>query len=269
MLATLIVVDRQSPDTSSITDSKEVQVCGPLDADLFVHSRGTGGFPASTCPQLGGLLPTAREAQYSLVHLPDPSPASSQLLMLPTLPGYEVVEATVLFAGPLAVQGVARRPMDTDPSFRGGLGLPASGARWSTIQRFSALVSNTRLAGAAPKLTQQGVTVSARRVAAQNSLSPGAFLSRQGERGTVAVFVSNDPDAPTHWLLQARMSLQGGGEGASGARPAAKSSHPASSIPASVKVVVLNTCDRTSCLGCPDLRLQTLCYAARQCSVAR
>lgn len=266
LLATLIVVDKRDPDVTSITETREVQVCGPVDVELFVESRGVDGFPASVCPQLGGLLAMAREAEYALVHLPAPSAGTAQLLMVPTLAGYEVVEATVSFAGPLAIQGVSRRPMDTSPGFHGGVGLPPMGSRWSAISRLSTLVSNTRLAGTEPRITQQGVTVSARRVLAQNSLTPGVFLGTQGARGSVAVFVSNDPDSPTHWLTQLRMSLEGGSEGR---KPSAGSAFTRSSLPVDVTVTVLHTCDRTSCLGCPDLRLQTLCYAARQCSIAR
>jgi hypothetical protein len=36
-----------------------------------------------------------------------------------------------------------------------------------------------------------------------------------------------------------------------------------------ISVSVLHSCDRNSCLGCPDTRLQGLCYAARQCAVTR
>lgn len=38
---------------------------------------------------------------------------------------------------------------------------------------------------------------------------------------------------------------------------------------ATVNISVLHSCDRNSCLGCKNPKLQTLCYAAQQCSIAR
>lgn len=125
--------------------------------------------------------------------------------------------------------------------------------------------SGTTSTSSMPSITRQRVAVISQRVLAQNTIQNPLFLSRQGETGVVSIFTSNDRDIPTHWLSQIRISILGG----VGSSEKVLLSEIRSSQLARVSVTVLHSCDRNSCLGCKDLNLQTLCYAAQQCSVVR
>lgn len=272
VLATLIVVDRHgAPGASSgVHESREVEVCGAIDVDAFVRTRGASGFEPSIC-DTGGILGLVRLGSYAPVHLPDPTPSSAQLLLVPTVPGHDMQLVDVGIVDPVAIASVTRRPFGTPRAFSSGVGLPPSSASWEALSRASGLLSNTRSGSRARQSARQSqgggpIVFSRGRTLAQNSLTPGFFLSEQGAPGTVLVFATNDPDAPSHWLTQLRMRLSGG---AGEVQPEALVADTRASHAVQVTVTVLESCDRTSCLGCPDLRLQTLCYAARQCSVAR
>lgn len=70
------------------------------------------------------------------------------------------------------------------------------------------LSSNSKIGGVTPIVTQEGVLALSRRILAQNTLVFPDFLGKIGSIETVAVFETNDPDSPTHWLTQFRMKMQ-------------------------------------------------------------
>lgn len=105
--------------------------------------------------------------------------------------------------------------------------------------------------GTYPSVTQQGVTVFAKRIMAQNSPS-------HWEKSKILMFATGDPDAASHWLKQIRVGIS------SDNSVSATSMH---SMQVKSTVITYHRCDRISCLGCGTIKLQALCYAAQQCSV--
>jgi hypothetical protein len=114
----------------------------------------------------------------------------------------------------------------------------------------------------APSVTQQGVTVCAKRVMAQNSLS--AF-AESGEL-LLQFFATSDPGSSSHWLKQVRVGVHVDDTGLRGRSVSAQSMH---SQQVNATITTYHRCDRISCLGCQSIKLQALCYAAQQCSVTQ
>lgn len=101
-------------------------------------------------------------------------------------------------------------------------------------------------------VTQQGVTVFAKRIMAQNSPSTAE---------KILIFATGDPDSSSHWLKQIRISISTQDNSVS-----ATSMH---STQVKSTVITYHRCDRISCLGCGSIKLQALCYAAQQCAVSQ
>jgi hypothetical protein len=114
-----------------------------------------------------------------------------------------------------------------------------------------------------PAVTQQGVTVFAKRVTAQNSLSK---FAESGENSKVQLFATSDPDSASHWLKQVRIGIQADDSGTRSRSVSAESKH---STQAETTITTYHRCDRISCLGCQSIKLQALCYAAQQCAVTQ
>ncbi len=77
------------------------------------------------------------------------------------------------------------------------------------------------------------------------------------------MFGTGDPGASSHWLKQIRISIHMDEAG----NRRSVSSQSRHSVETKTTVILYNSCDRKSCLGCASLKLQALCYAAQQCSV--
>jgi hypothetical protein len=201
LMMTMVVVNKQE-SASSITQDHEVEVCGPLDIQRFVESRGVDGFSPQVC-DTGGILKFSRTGSYIPVHLLTLSAASARLLLVPTVAQFDMYVVDIAFIGGVAIGAVSKRSLATPDAFTSNSKLPSRPA-WAGIARVSALVSNikTLSTSGVPRMTQGGVVAMARRVLAQNAPSLGSFLDREGVEGVVTVFVSNDPDAPTHWMSQ-------------------------------------------------------------------
>lgn len=111
--------------------------------------------------------------------------------------------------------------------------------------------------GKYPSVTQQGVTVLAKRIMAQNS--PNAW--KDGSTQKILLFATGDPEASSHWLKQIRIGISLDDNSVS-----ATSMH---SMQVQSTITTYHRCDRISCLGCGSIKLQALCYAAQQCSVSQ
>lgn len=76
----------------------------------------------------------------------------------------------------------------------------------------------------------------------------------------VAIFSSNSPSSPTHWLSQIRLDIPLEGE-------TTASSYMSQEV--SSQITVKQKCNYQTCNGCLDLNVQRLCYGAQQCTLAR
>jgi hypothetical protein len=90
------------------------------------------------------------------------------------------------------------------------------------------------------------------------TISQSAVL--QGDATVWHVLMTAPPDTVSHWLLMGKVTLNPvtGASGSSGA-----------GMPAQISMAVVRRCSLENCVGCQDLGLQRLCYAAAQCQVAR
>lgn len=98
----------------------------------------------------------------------------------------------------------------------------------------------------------------------KSSLTSAGLVSQsaviQGDPNVWHILMTAPPDQVSHWLMMSKVSIDplGGAQGSSGA-----------GMPAQLKVDVKRQCSLDNCVGCQDLGLQRLCYAASQCQVAR
>jgi hypothetical protein len=268
ILMTMIVVDKTGTNGSPlITDSTKVEVCGSISIELFVRTKGQDGFSPQVC-DLGGILDLAMSAKYLFLHFPSFGSSNSvaSLALIPTKPGYDMYSVQVPFIGSSSIGEVTKVNIKTPLSFTSNTKIPGSSGDWANmVARNSISFSNTKwgTSSGKPKMTQSGITAITRRIMSQNTLVPSDFLQVEGSQRIVTAFVTNDPDSPSHWLTQLRMTIQGG------VGPSALLSDVRASLAVQVTVDVLHSCDHTSCLGCKNTRLIGLCNAARQCAVTR
>lgn len=73
------------------------------------------------------------------------------------------------------------------------------------------------------------------------------------------ILLTAPPDQISHWLLMSKVSLQSEGAMA----------ETMYGTPATIEVELVRKCSLDNCMGCRDLVLQRLCYAASQCQIAR
>jgi len=98
----------------------------------------------------------------------------------------------------------------------------------------------------------------------KTSLSSAGLVSQsavvQGDPNVWHILMTAPPDQVSHWLMMSKVVLDplGGAQGSSGA-----------GMPAQIRLDVQRKCSLDNCVGCQDLGLQRLCYAASQCQVAR
>ena len=96
------------------------------------------------------------------------------------------------------------------------------------------------------------------------SLSTTGIMSQssllQGDGSVWQVFTTAPSDQMLHWLQLTKVSFQSDGR-------ATGSTH--SSLDVSMDLTVMRSCSLDNCVGCLDLGLQRLCYAAQQCQLAR
>lgn len=128
-------------------------------------------------------------------------------------------------------------------------------AGWIDFQRTMFMGADQTVGGTYPTVTQQGVTVFAKRIMAQNSLSP--FWSTNKK---IQLFATADPDSSSHWLKQIRIGI---------AEDNSVTASSMYSLQVRSTIITYHRCDRISCLGCKSIKLQALCYAAQQCSVSQ
>lgn len=152
---------------------------------------------------------------------------------------------------------------NTPDSFISDANFPARPG-WIDLQR--TMFMGTESLGAdvvanTPSVTQQGVTVFARRIMAQNSLTD--FKLDEPQKNLIQVFSTGDPASSSHWLKQIRIRVHKDDSG----RMRSVSSDSRYSVPVQVTLTTYHDCDRRSCLGCRTIKLQALCYAAQQCAV--
>lgn len=157
----------------------------------------------------------------------------------------------------------------TPDSFTTGANFPIRSS-WTDFQREMFLGYSGGTPPRTNGMTQEGTTVPAAKITAQNSLSSmdlGVDLLSSGASLRMQLFATGDPGANTHWLKQIRIAVhEDAAEDGSNKRRSvsAQSRHSQETV---TTVVTYHSCDRKSCLGCGTLRLQALCYAAQQCSV--
>jgi hypothetical protein len=96
-----------------------------------------------------------------------------------------------------------------------------------------------------PVITQQGVTVLAKRVVAQNSLN--YFASDADKEGKVQFFATSDPESTSHWLKQVRVGMFPDDSGQQSRSVTAETAH---SQQVNTTIITYHRCDRVSCLGC-------------------
>jgi hypothetical protein len=96
------------------------------------------------------------------------------------------------------------------------------------------------------------------------SLSGTGIVSQssllQGDGSVWNVFMTTPPSHVSHWLLMCKVATlpNGAVEGSAG-----------SSFDSSMSLTVKRPCSIENCVGCTDLGLQRMCYAAQQCQLGR
>jgi hypothetical protein len=185
--------------------------------------------------------------------LPSPGKQAATLLLVPTTRGVDACILELKFADLYTVsQGQRKTCFQTPDSFVSGGNFPVRPG-WIDFQRTMFDGDEKTLGARHPAVTQQGVTILAKRILAQNSPS-------EWRDNKITLFGTGDPEARSHWLKQIRIGI---------APDNSISAESRRSMQVKATVVTYHRCDRTSCLGCGSIKLQALCYAAQQCSVAR
>jgi len=82
----------------------------------------------------------------------------------------------------------------------------------------------------------------------------------RGDPSVWHILVTAPPDQISHWLMMAKVALDSSG---------AVVGSSAAGMPVQLRVDVVRKCSLDNCIGCHDLGLQRLCYAAAQCQIAR
>lgn len=280
MLWVLVLgASRQDPDYRGVLydTSTQVQACGVINVGEFASSSQASPPPQAQLQRcnLDGFFTIASQSGYVPVTLKTGSPTVCQLLLVPTVSGsdrgqdppLQLADVELSFGLAGAVAAVRLTPIESPPDLVLSSKLPTT-APWIQAARAVASGSTMYLSTGEARMayTQEKVTVSVGKVLAQNTHF--SLAEAAGTGGEAVVLISNDPDSPTHWLGQLRILLKANGP-AAGSGWVAQDVSLASSKRVDVTVTLLHSCDKTSCLGCPTLRLQTLCYAAQQCSVVR
>lgn len=265
ILLSMVVVKKIDPDVYTVTESFEIDVCGMVDIQKFIENRGDLDPPLSKC-NLGSFFAVNKNSGYIPVSFPSSSIMRAQLMLVPTRPDFDLQLVEVSFVTSRRLGSLSWKKVQTPSTFTSNSKLPTRSA-WSQFSRTMMLYSNTKLGSSTPVITQQGVAALSTRILSQNTMVLADFLSRPSKTDTITVFESNDPDSPTHWLTQFRIVTRSA-DSSAGKHEILLSDVRASHL-ANVQISVLHSCDRNSCLGCTTLRLQALCYASQQCSLAR
>ena len=252
-----------SIDGIPITETQRVDVCACVDIESFIQNLGDiVENPPYRC-NLNGFFDMVRQSGIVPVMLSSPSVMESNLLLMPSLPE---MEACVLQLRFVSLQRISEAQnkicFNTPNSFATNANLPTRPG-WIDFQRKAWMGSEELTGTKSPAVTQQGVTVFAKRVTAQNSLSK---FAESGENSKVQLFATSDPDSASHWLKQVRIGIQADDSGTRSRSVSAESKH---STQAETTITTYHRCDRISCLGCQSIKLQALCYAAQQCAVTQ
>lgn len=266
-------------ETGSITEPQDIDVCMILEIDTIVQSRGSSGLNPQVC-NMNSMFQLIQGSSYIPIVLPSQGMLKAEMAFLPTKKKTKFCIAHIRFKGLSVVEGMTRECFDTPDSFTSHYKMPTV----SSLAHMSrTLLLGSRGEQDAPSMTQEGVSVITTRIMSQNSITPLWMLVLREENLTpppINVFTTNDPDSPTHWLNQLRIYIQtkerdvvdivdGNVDGRENFLHVLKTSELRGSLRVNVTIQVLHSCDRSSCLGCRTLRLQSLCYAAQQCSIAR
>lgn len=240
---------------AGVEESQRRDACFHLDVPHLIYTRGVHKPNTHHACELDGFFEKNRGSGTVPVVYPSSSQLAGFMALVPTRKGGRFCTARISFTNPRTLAALEEDCFPVPDEFVSNSKLP-SVYSWTDIAR-------TMLTGADEDnpefriITQEGIAVTAQKRLAQNSLSaPPLLLSQRSE---VVVFATNDPSSQVHWLQQNRILVN--------QRSAANEVR--SSQPVNITVRITHSCDLTSCLGCPTLGLQALCYAAQTCTVQR
>lgn len=98
----------------------------------------------------------------------------------------------------------------------------------------------------------------------KSSITSAGVISQsvllQGETSVWNIFMTTPPEQKSHWLLMCKVVLDPMGSVAGSS---------VAGMPAQLTVNLRRKCSLDNCIGCQDLGLQRLCYAASHCQIAR
>lgn len=251
--------------SSSITASNRRTVCTPLDVDIIIQSRATEQQFFQPC-SMSNFFQLNRDGSYiPVVMTAIATNLETNILLVPTIKGWKLLLLTVTFYDAKRFKRSSTVSFNTPDSFTSGAKFPTR-APWSDVASSTFLGANAaETARTGTVVTQEGVATTVTKQLSQNSLIATVVPQDDEDSTTVSFFCTADPDAMTHWLNRVRIyiSVESGGD----AYTVISSTHSSQRV--NVAVTVLNSCDRSSCLGCQTLKLQALCYTAQNCVVTR
>ena len=160
-------------DAIPITQTQRVDVCAPINVEEFIQNLGDlrGTYVPRTC-KLNGLFDVMRKSSLLPVMMPSSTLGRMEMLLIPTSAsgGVEACILTMQIDDLYQVsEAQGKVCFNTPASFVTNANFPTRPG-WIDFAR-TTFMGAEEAVGSSPSITQQGVTVFARRVLAQNTLS--------------------------------------------------------------------------------------------------
>lgn len=250
----IILAPPPDPQTGARQGSREEIVCGRINVDTIVADRGAQALEFSRCDGASLHFTRRRKAQLVPVAFAAESLYHTHFAMFPTRAKTQFCVHDFAFETLLRFTEVTEECFSVPDDFVSSKKYPTR-SNWMEMTR--SIYAGNRLPSATV-ISQEGIAVTVQRTFAQNTHTLN-FVGKTQTTHTLNVFSTNDPDAPTHWLNQVRVAIDGN----------TATSTAAAAQKVAIDVEIMHGCDRSSCLGCPSLLLQSMCYAMHNCIVTR
>ena len=209
-------------DGIPITETQRIDVCGVMDIESFVQNLGEiVQYPPYKC-NLEGFFDRIRQSSVMPVMLRSQGIMRSDLLLMPSTHSVQACVLQLSFSSLFQISEASNRIcFNTPTSFATNANLPTRPG-WIDFQRKAWMGSDELTGKRSPTISQQGVTVMAKRIVAQNSLNG---YGNEGGESKVQMFATSDPESTSHWLKQVRIGIHPDDSGEHSRSVSAESKH--------------------------------------------